>query len=106
MNKNEAQIISNEVVELLRKDKAAKGISNYQISQLTGLGESTLSLIDRKRTQPLFHVLVMMATATGADLPGIIEKVLEKHPYTPLSPSKRKLKIKLNEEKHAIISDK
>ena len=106
MNKNEAQIISDEVVELLRKDKEAKGISNYQISQLTGLGEGTLSLIDRLKSQPSFHVLVMMATATGADLPGIIEKVLEKHPYTPLSPSKRKLKIKLNEEKHAIIGDK
>lgn len=106
MKKKEAQIISDEVVELLREDKEAKGISNYQISQLTGLGESTLSFTDRNKTQPAFHVLVMMATATGADLPGIIEKVLEKHPSTPLPPSKRKLKAKLNEEKHAIIGDK
>lgn len=92
MNKKEAQTISNEVVELLREDREAKGISNYQISQLTGLGEGTLSLIDRLKSQPSFHVLIMMATATGADLPGIIKKVLDKHPYTPLEPSKRKMK--------------
>lgn len=92
MKKNEAQIISDEVVRLLREDREAKGISNYQISQLTGLGEGTLSLIDRLKSQPSFHVLIMMATATGADLPGIIKKVLDKHPYTPLEPSKRKMK--------------
>lgn len=92
MKKNEAQIISDEVVKLLREDRKAKGISNYQISQLTGLGEGTLSLIDRLKSQPSFHVLIMMATATGADLPGIIKKVLDKHPYTPLEPSKRKMK--------------
>lgn len=92
MKKNEAQIISDEVVKLLREDREAKGISNYQISQLTGLGEGTLSLIDRLKSQPSFHVLIMMATATGADLPGIIKKVLDKHPYTPLEPSKRKMK--------------
>ena len=103
MNKKEAQTISNEVVELLREYKGAQGISNYQISRFTGLGEGSLSLIDRKKSQPLFHVLIMMATATGADLPGIIKKVLDKHPYTPLEPSKKKMKSGDKETKKKLL---
>lgn len=77
MDKREAQEISNEVVSLLSQERKEKEISNYRLSKLTGLGEGTLSLIERNQSHPSFHVLVMIADAIGADLGAIIQKVMK-----------------------------
>jgi transcriptional regulator with XRE-family HTH domain len=68
------QAISAEIIRLLREERKQRGLSNYAISQNSGVSESMLSLVDRGLRNPSMELMLRIADGIGADLPTLIKK--------------------------------
>ena len=49
-------------------------MSNYVISQRSGVSQSMLSLVEHGKRNPTFELLLRIADGIGANLPEIIKK--------------------------------
>jgi predicted transcriptional regulator len=68
------EAIRKELVRLLRKERERKKLSNYAVSQRSGVSESMLSLIERGLRNPTVELMLRIADGIGANLPALIEK--------------------------------
>jgi transcriptional regulator with XRE-family HTH domain len=68
------QAVSAEIIRLLREERKQRGLSNYAISQSSGVSESMLSLVDRGLRNPSMELMLRIADGVGADLPTLIKK--------------------------------
>lgn len=75
MKIREAQIFSDKVVALLKKEQQDKGISNYTLAQLSGISEASISYIYRNQRHPTLYTLKMIADALNLSLADIIARV-------------------------------
>ena len=63
-----------EVVRLLQEKRKRQNLSNYAVSQLSGISETMLSRIASGERIPSFEVMLRMADAVGVDFPALIKK--------------------------------
>jgi len=68
------QAICAEIIRLLREERKQRKVSNYAISQKSGVSESMLSLVDRGLRNPSMELMLKIADGIGADLPAFIKK--------------------------------
>jgi DNA-binding XRE family transcriptional regulator len=63
-----------EIIRLLRQERLRRKLSNYAVSQRSGVSESMLSLVERGLRNPTLELALRIADGIGADLPAIIKK--------------------------------
>jgi transcriptional regulator with XRE-family HTH domain len=68
------QAVCAEIIRLLREERKQRKLSNYAISQKSGVSESMLSLVDRGLRNPSMELMLRIADGVGADLPTLIKK--------------------------------
>jgi len=72
------EAISVEVIRLLQQERKRRKLSNYAVSQRSGVSESMLSLIERGFRNPTLELALRIADGIGADLPALIKKAENK----------------------------
>ncbi|MCX6922714.1 MAG: helix-turn-helix transcriptional regulator [Verrucomicrobia bacterium] len=68
------EAVVDEVVRLLREERKRRRLTNYVISQRSGVSQSMLSLMERGQRNPTLELLLRIADGIGADLPGMIKR--------------------------------
>lgn len=63
-----------EVIRLLKHERERRKMSNYAVSQISGVSESMLSLVERGLRNPSLELLLCIAAALGVKLSQIIKK--------------------------------
>ena len=72
MERNEAEIITQKVVALLKKERNNRHITKLYVSQETGLSRTAITLIENNQNRPTLRTLLMIANCIGVDLKEII----------------------------------
>ncbi len=72
MERNEAEIITQKVVALLKKERNNRHITKLYVSQETGLSRTAITLIENNQNNPTLRTLLMIANCIGVDLKEII----------------------------------
>ena len=72
------ETVCDEIVRLLRQERKRRRLSNYAVSQNSGVSESMLSLVERGLRNPTLELTLRIADGIGADLPAIIKKAQNK----------------------------
>jgi transcriptional regulator with XRE-family HTH domain len=68
------EAVVDEVIRLLREERKRRRLSNYTVSQRSGVSQAMLSLVDRGERNPTFELLLRIADGIGADLPAMIKR--------------------------------
>jgi transcriptional regulator with XRE-family HTH domain len=68
------EAVCAEIIRLLREERKQRKVSNYAVSQTSGVSESMLSLVERGLRNPTLELTLRIADGIGADLPGVIKK--------------------------------
>ena len=72
------EAICDEVVRLLQQERKRRKLSNYAVSQRSGVSESMLSLLERGLRNPTLEMALRIADGIGADLPALIKEAEDK----------------------------
>ena len=64
------------------EERKKRKLSNYALSQQSGVSESMLSLVDRGLRNPSMELILRMADGIGTDLPDLIRKAQKTIPRT------------------------
>ena len=72
MNRVEAEIIAQKVVELLELERVKRNITKTEINNKTGLSRTAWTLMVSKKNSPTLRTLLMVANVIGVDLKRII----------------------------------
>lgn len=72
--RDQHEAVVAEIVRLLKKEREQRKLSNYAVSQNSGVSESMLSLVERGLRNPTMEVVLRIADAIGADLPALIKE--------------------------------
>lgn len=68
------EAVCAEIIRLLREERKRRKVSNYAVSQTSGVSESMLSLVERGLRNPTLELTLRIADGIGADLPSVIKK--------------------------------
>jgi transcriptional regulator with XRE-family HTH domain len=68
------QAVCAEIIRLLREERKKRNLSNYAVSQKSGVSESMLSLVDRGLRNPSMELMLRIADGVGVGLPALIQK--------------------------------
>jgi transcriptional regulator with XRE-family HTH domain len=72
------EALRHEVVRLLREERKRRNLSNYAVSQRSGVSESMLSLVERGLRNPTMELMLRIADGIGVDLDAAIKKAKAK----------------------------
>lgn len=72
MNKREAQINSDKVIELLKKERIRQGISMTKMAEDIGMSKSSLSYIEHLTQKPALYTVMMIASYLKVSLSKIL----------------------------------
>ena len=72
------EAICDEVIRLLQQERKRRRLSNYAVSQRSGVSESMLSLVERGLRSPTLELALRIADGIGTDLPALIKKAEKK----------------------------
>ncbi|HXF10457.1 MAG TPA: helix-turn-helix transcriptional regulator, partial [Desulfuromonadaceae bacterium] len=75
------EVMCDEIVRLLKVERERRKLSNYAVSQNTGVSEATLSRIERRLHTPSIELLLRIAGGIGIALGPLVtkaEKAIEK----------------------------
>lgn len=68
------EAVCAEIIRLLCEERDQRGLSNYAISQRSGVSQSMISLVERRLRNPSMELMLKIADAVGADLAVLITK--------------------------------
>jgi transcriptional regulator with XRE-family HTH domain len=68
------EAIRKEIIRLLQKERERRKLSNYAVSQRSGVSESMLSLVERGFRNPTMELMLRIADGIGVNLSTFIEK--------------------------------
>ena len=74
MKIREAQIFSDIVVDIIKKEQQIKGISSYTLAHRCGLSEASLSYIFHHKNRPTLYSLKMITDALDVCLSEILKQ--------------------------------
>jgi len=72
------EAVAAEIIRLLKEERQRRKLSNYAVSQSSGVSESMLSLIERGYRNPTMELVLRVADGIGADLSAVIKKAQAK----------------------------
>jgi len=72
------EALRGEIVRLMREERLHRKLSNYAVSQSSGVSESMLSLIERGLRNPTMEIMLRIADGIGVDLSVILKKAKAK----------------------------
>jgi transcriptional regulator with XRE-family HTH domain len=68
------QAVCAETIRLLKAERERLKLSNYAVSQRSGVSQSMLSLIERGERNPSLEIMLRMAGGIGVDLENVIRR--------------------------------
>lgn len=72
MKRENAEIITQRVVEILEQERVKKNITKTEINNKTGLSRTAWTLTVSKKNSPTLRTLLMVADVIDVDLKQII----------------------------------
>lgn len=75
MNREDAEKLSQKVVQLLEKERISRGVTKLYISQKTGLSRTAITLIANQQNSPTLRTLLQISSCIGVNLADIIKEV-------------------------------
>lgn len=72
MKRENAEIITQRVVEILEQERVKKNITKTEINNKTGLSRTAWTLTVSKKNSPTLRTLLMVADVIGVDLKEVI----------------------------------
>lgn len=82
MNREDAEKISQRVVEILEQKRIERNITKLQISKETGISRTAITLMVNKQNSPTLRTLMMVASSIGVDIKEIINEAEKTTPNT------------------------
>lgn len=77
MKRENAEIITQRVVEILEQERVKKNITKTEINNKTGLSRTAWTLTVSKKNSPTLRTLLMVADVIGVDLKEVIAQAEE-----------------------------
>ncbi len=74
MNREDAEKLSQKVVELLERKRVERQITKLRISKETGLSRTAVTLIVNRQNSPTLRTLLMLADCIGVDLKEVLDE--------------------------------
>lgn len=74
MNREDAEKLSQKVVEILERKRIERRITKLRISKETGISRTAVTLIVNKQNSPTLRTLLMLADCIGVDLKEVLEE--------------------------------
>jgi len=72
MNREDAEKISQRVVEILEQKRIERKITKLQISKETGISRTAITLMVKKQNSPTLRTLMMVSSCIGINLKEVI----------------------------------
>ena len=72
MKREDAEILSRKVVEILEKKRVERKITKLRISKETGISRTAITLMVKNKNSPTLRTLMMVASCIGVDIKEII----------------------------------
>lgn len=72
MKREDAEILSRKVVEILEKKRIERKVTKLQISKETGISRTAITLMVKNKNSPTLRTLMMVASCVGVDIKEII----------------------------------
>ena len=73
MNKRDAQIICNNIVSALTKERINQGISQYKMAKDIGMSKSSISYIENQTQTPSLRTIIIIADYLGVKLNVLLD---------------------------------
>ena len=74
MNREDAEKLSQKVVEILERKRTERKITKLRISKETGMSRTAVTLIVSKQNSPTLRTLLMLADCIGVDLKEVLNE--------------------------------
>ena len=74
MNREDAEKLSQKVVEILERERIERRITKLRISKETGISRTAVTLIVNKQNSPTLRTLLMLADCIGVDLKEVLDE--------------------------------
>lgn len=74
MNREDAEKLSQKVVEILERKRTERKITKLRISKETGMSRTAVTLIVNKQNSPTLRTLLMLADCIGVDLKEVLDE--------------------------------
>ena len=74
MNREDAEKLSQKVVEILELKRIERRITKLRISKETGISRTAVTLIVNKQNSPTLRTLLMLADCIGVDLKEVLDE--------------------------------
>ena len=72
MNREEAEKLSQNVVNILKQKRISMGIPKLEISKQTGISRTAITLIENNKNSPTLRTLLIISSCIGVDLKDIL----------------------------------
>ena len=72
MKREDAEILSQKVVEILEKKRVERKVTKLHISKETGISRTAITLMVKNKNSPTLRTLMMVASCVGVDIKEII----------------------------------
>ncbi len=72
MKREDAEILSQKVVEILEKKRIERKVTKLHISKETGISRTAITLMVKNKNSPTLRTLMMVASCIGVDIKEII----------------------------------
>ena len=74
MKREDAEILSRKVVDILEKKRIERKVTKLQISKETGISRTAITLMVKNKNSPTLRTLMMVASCVGVDIKDIISE--------------------------------
>ena len=74
MNREDAEKLSQKVVEILDRKRIERRITKLRNSKETGISRTAVTLIVNKQNSPTLRTLLMLADCIGVDLKEVLDE--------------------------------
>ncbi len=74
MNREDAEILSQKIVQILKQKRIDSGVSKLEISKITGISRTAITLIENGKNSPTLRSLFMLSSALNVDLEDILKE--------------------------------
>ena len=64
----------DRVMQLLRAEREARGVSGYELAKRCGLSQSTMSLLDRGKRTPTLDTVLRIVAVLDVDLGKVVQE--------------------------------
>jgi len=78
MSQDRHQKMVQKVVAYLSKERKKKGLSMYRVARISGVGDRTISKIEKGEQNPTLYILLKISEAQETPIGFLLEKLERK----------------------------